>query len=823
LSALDVPIRIDLSARKASGWAFKEANKITIDYGAHSATYAGKSEAIAPGTIRETPEGWCVQTTALSRWFGIGVKPVTAGSVLLLQSAEKLPVELEMERQARAARLVQAKFDLSSLPQVRIPYRMWRTPALDFVVSAGITYRASDGVQVDRQASVFAAGEIAHLSYDAQVATDERGVPQTLRLRAYRSDPDGDLLGPAHATHFAIGDVEGFDTKLTGSAEYGRGAVITNRPLGSQSAFDQSHFEGDLPAGWEAEIYRNDELLGFAKPTPDQRYVFDNVQLLYGENRIRIVLYGPQGQVRTREELIDVGEDNAPPGKTWYWVGFNQPNRDLIALNKPPDGLGLPTAQATIGLEHGIDNRTSIAVLARMMLIDDQRVTFLEGTVRRSLGLAELEVGAARESNGGTAARAQLLGKIGSVNVNAQALIANDFHLQGGGLRSIKDYELGLDAPIAIGHAVLPAHADVQLIDHMDGTKELDAAARLSANINRFNLATQLTYQKQYLAPGTYAPPQTILEVIGSGQVGPVRLRGTTDFQFSPTARFSVAELDAYWSASDNVDWEGDLIYDATTHRANARISHINRFRRFAIALTGEAATDGSLAFGVNLNFSLDPTHGFALSRKPLAQAGEVHALVYRDLNGNGVYDPSEPVEKGALVTTGTVQAEQPTDSHGSVTVAGLATFKPIPVGVDVSSLSDPMLVPEKALQVVVPRPGVPADVQIGLVGGGDIEGAIVKNGALGFEGLQLELLDSTGKVIATTLTDFDGYFLFERVAYGTYSIRVAKSSAKTAKISEDLGIKLKVSPDKAIVRLGSIRVTPQRQIAEAGTILANP
>jgi hypothetical protein len=37
---------------------------------------------------------------------------------------------------------------------------------------------------------------------------------------------------------------------------------------------------------------------------------------------------------------------------------------------------------------------------------------------------------------------------------------------------------------------------------------------------------------------------------------------------------------------------------------------------------------------------------------------------------------------------------------------------------------------------VVVPRPGVPAEVQIGLVGGGDIEGAIVKSGGLGFEGL---------------------------------------------------------------------------------------
>src|SRR3954468_22733808 len=34
LTALDVPMRIDLGAKRASGWAFKERNKITIDYGA---------------------------------------------------------------------------------------------------------------------------------------------------------------------------------------------------------------------------------------------------------------------------------------------------------------------------------------------------------------------------------------------------------------------------------------------------------------------------------------------------------------------------------------------------------------------------------------------------------------------------------------------------------------------------------------------------------------------------------------------------------------------------------------------------------------------
>ena len=348
LTALDVPMRIDLGAKKASGWAFKESNRITIDYAGLKASYGTKSEAIAPGTIRETPEGWCVQTSALTRWFGIGVAPVTSGSVLVLQSEAKLPVELAMERQQRAARIHHASFDLSGLPQVKIPYRMWRTPALDFVVSGGVTYRAQDGARVDRQSSVYAAGEVAHLSYDAQVTTTSTGKPNLLRVRAFRSDPDGHLLGPLKATHVGFGDVEGFDSRLTATVAAGRGAVLTNRPLTARTAFDRTRIEGDLPTGWEAEIYRNGELLGFAKSDSSQRYVFDDVQLLYGENTIRVVLYGPQGQVREREQLLNVGQDEVPKGKTWYWVGANQPGRDLVRLEKPPDQAALPSAHPMI-------------------------------------------------------------------------------------------------------------------------------------------------------------------------------------------------------------------------------------------------------------------------------------------------------------------------------------------------------------------------------------------------------------------------------------------------------------------------------------------
>ncbi len=818
LNALDVPMKIDFPARKAVGWAFKEDHRISIDASSGVVTYGKTTERMAAGAVRETPDGWCVDAASLTKWFGIAVKPNTKGSALVLESEAKLPIELAIERERRAAQIKPAKFDLSTLPSVKLPYRMWRAPALDFVVNAGVTYRAQDGVRVDRSTSISAAGEIAHLSYDARISTDSKGVPSSLRLQAYRSDPEAGLLGSLQATHIGFGDVAGLDSGLGGSAVSGRGAVVTNRPLFNPTAFDKTRFEGDLPPGWEAELYRNGELLAFARPSGDSRYEFQDVQLLYGENQVSIVLYGPQGQIRTREELINIGEQNLPPGKTWYWAGVNQPGEDVVSFNGTTYVSELPKAQAAVSVEHGLDERTSVGAIARAMLIQDERVTFVEGSVRRSVGSALVELGAAWESGNGKALRAQVVGKFGSVNVRGEALVTNNFHIdreaEGSQRSSLRDFRLAVDAPIRVGKAHISAHSDVRMAKHADSSSELEAAARLSTTLQRFNLATDVRYRRQYLAHGPSPPGQMEVALIGSGGVGNVRLRGYGSVEVARRTRFRSAEISAYWSASDTVDWEGALAYDAGAKRARARISHVRRLNTLALAVTGEAATDGSVAVGLNLNFSLDPSQGISLSRQRLAAAGAVRARVYRDRNDNGVRDPSEPFEKGALITTGTRLSENPTDDRGTVLVGGLATYRPLAVGIDASSLSDPNLVPRKALQVVTPRPGVAAEVEIGLVGAGEIEGAVVKSGSLGFEGLTLELLDEAGKVVARTQTDYDGYFLFERVAYGRYSVRVAAESAAIAKILPQLDAPAIISEDKSVARLGSIEVTPLPRVA---------
>jgi hypothetical protein len=821
LTTLDVPMRIDVGAKRATGWAFKESNRIAIDLGTGRATWgAGKSEMMTSGTVRLTPDGWCVETAALARWFGIGVKPSLGGSMLLLSSDAKLPVELAKERHDRAARLTHASLSLGQLPQVRLPYRMWRAPALDFVVSGGVTYSARTGARIDRHAALLAAGELASMSYEAQAMTDARGRPDSLRLRAYKSDPDGHLLGPLRATHFGVGDVAGLDSRLIGAGRVGRGVEVTNRPLLTPTAFDRTHLEGDLPAGWEAELYRNGELLAFAPATGDQRYRFDDVQLHYGSNELEVRLYGPQGQIRTRSETVDVADAAAPPGTTWYWAGVNQPARELIALRaRPPDNGTLPKLQASVALEHGLDKRTSVGLAATMQMVDDERLTYVEGTVRRSIANALVEVAGVRDSHGGMAARASLLGKIGAVDISGEATAASNFRLNGVREKAIRQAQLSISAPFKIGRSVIPASASLRVIDRPGGARSLEAAGRLSASIGRFNLGTDIRWRHNSDGVGPVATHSDDLEatLIGSGHIGRMRLRGSSTFALKPSARLKVAELSAYWSASEKADWDAGLGYDNEARRGRARLSYIRRFDTMALALTGEGATDGSIAVGFNLNFSLDPARGFKPSRLPMASAGMIRAHVYRDLNDNGVRDKGEPDEKGALITTGTRVAQAPTDKRGTSTVAGLTTYQPVAVGIDQSTLSDPNLTPRNALQVVTPRAGIAAEVEIGLVGSGSIEGVLIKDGGGGFEGVDIELVGADGKLAGTAQSDFDGYFLFDRVAYGHYNVRIAVSSAKAIHAAVELGASATVSGDKPTVRLGALRAVQSLEVASSG------
>ncbi len=116
-----------------------------------------------------------------------------------------------------------------------------------------------------------------------------------------------------------------------------------------------------------------------------------------------------------------------------------------------------------------------------------------------------VEAAVARDGKGRDGRRgSQAVARIGSVNVSVEALLADDFVVNGKREKRYRDARLSLDAPLKIGrqqhHRPM---AMCGLIDRGDGTRTLNAAGRLSTNFNGFNLTTQVDWQ-----PGAWARSQ---------------------------------------------------------------------------------------------------------------------------------------------------------------------------------------------------------------------------------------------------------------------------------------------------------------------------
>jgi hypothetical protein len=818
--ALDLAIRVDKKLRRATGWAFEEKRSVAIDREAKTVQIMNTHSTLGANDIIDAPEGWCVDVKKLADWLGVKLNADQTNAILIVTADSKLPVELTMERRARAATIrAETTFDLKSLPQSKIAMKGISIPAVDVVLSAGGLRQPSKGQSGKGQSfnwsyEAYLAGEVGPVAYDARIAGNRLGAPRNVRLKAYRTDAEGKLFGPLKATQWAAGDVSGLSTPLVSQSGAGRGAFITNRPIVSPAAFDKTDFRGELPTGWDAELYRNGQLLGFAGNRADGRYEFLDVPLLYGQNRFEVVLYGPQGQIRREEKAVPVGLDSIPPRQTRYWAGINQIDHDLFGLSQ--SARANSGWRASLGLERGLNAKTSIAAYGQSMLtFDGVRRKFAELSVRRAVGPALVELSGASNLAGGLAYRAQMTGEFGKTNIqiesiNAQGGYESDRLLEGvTGLHS-----LSLDRSVRLGRTSIPLHLDARYTTRTTGQNSMEAGLRSYFGLGRLALSTRLDWRHSQVPSGPSPPDELGATVLANARIGRVRLRSEGRFRILPNPEFDTMTIVAEWAGrhgsteARSNNWRAEIGYDRSG-RGRIGLGYVRQFNKFALTGSVEGATDGSVAAGLNLAFSLGPDPrrgGIRMTSDPLASNGQLLATVFRDLNGDGIRQAGEPGEKDVQLTAGRSPIEGLTDRNGQILVNKLPVFEPLLVGIDGSSMADPLVQPKGPGFVLTPRPGIIAKIELALVSAGEVDGTLAKAGGGSVEGVELELLDEEQRVVGRTQSEYDGFFLFEGVPYGRYTIRIAKLSADAARLSPRLNGIAVVGGKAPSAHLGTIK-----------------
>ncbi|NQX94757.1 MAG: carboxypeptidase regulatory-like domain-containing protein [Erythrobacter sp.] len=832
IQSLDLPIRIDKKSRRATGWLFAENQNFTIDRDSDMVqtmnTGAGNGRAPIADDIYDTPEGWCVNTDALSRWFGITFRPDLYNSLIILESDEDLPFMQAIERKSRAARLQKKRpvsFDLSKFPNADMSYKPWRTPSVDIVVRVGGRSGGLAGGQTNARVEFFASGEALGASYTARFATDDTLSPQALRLRAYRNDPEGKLLGPLEATQVAVGDVETLAGRLTAQTAVGRGAFISNRPLDRAQRFSATSLRGVLPTGWDAELYRNGQLIAFQSDRGDGRYEFLEIDLFFGRNELEVVLYGPQGQIRREKTAIPVGFNQIEPGQTYYWAGVVQNNRDLIQLD---DEIATDPQlwRWGVGVERGLDKRTSAMVGASSLFFAGERRTYAEAAIARTFGSLQLELAGAHEFGAGSVAELNTLGRIGNFNFGADALVSFG-NFQSEFANGEIDHRVGFnfDTSLRLGQSSIPIQGAINRAQLRDGTRVNQILMTASVTAGRFALSAQLDHQNESSGGGGLpGRNDTRIRLLANTRVRDLRFRGNATFLTNgPQAGLETVDVRMDMDLDERSELQGQLEYTSSSDEFRLTAGYTRRFDKLSLRGNGFVTSRGGVGANVQVAFSLGPNPqggGVRVTQTKLARSGQAAVTVFRDDDGNGRRDPGEELLKDVYVEAGLRGTDAVTDEKGRTIVDNLNPFRPVLVGVDESSLGDPFLAPAIKGVVVTPRPGIMVELELPIAPSGEVDGMLLSPSGTEQPGVKLELIRSDGTVQASTVSEFDGFFLFERVPYGRYQIRVSEQAAKTLSVQTALpgprgASIIEVKRGNDLVRIGPVKLKSTKAATE--------
>ena len=175
-------------------------------------------------------------------------------------------------------------------------------------------------------------------------------------------------------------------------------------------------------------------------------------------------------------------------------------------------------------------------------------------------------------------------------------------------------------------------------------------------------------------------------------------------------------------------------------------------------------------------NLSRAPGSGrWRAHARSVATQGAAAARVFLDNNVNGRFDAGDRPLQGVKLTAGAGSRSE-TDAGGIAWLTELPADRHADLDLALGSLEDPYWMPQRQGVGLVTRPGRVATIDFPVVSTGEIDGTVRlrRGGELQeVSKVELQLLDPAGEIVQVVTTAFDGFYLFERILPGRYTLRV--------------------------------------------------
>ena len=784
----ELPIDVDIEAGDAQGWFGREDRPFELDLRDQTVVVGDREMELEAGIAERHHDDLYVDVDALFDWWNIEWEFDFSLMQLELDPETPFPPQQRQIRKLRQERL--DGFVVDDEPRyevVPLPYQLWSKPVHEITMQGGLPTayqldhddRRRRTVPQSNRYQLRGAGDLLFMNAHWSIAGSERHPVSRTRLHFERKDPDAGLLGPAEATEVRAGDIRSPSSSLVARGDRGRGVEASSFPLSRPRAFDHTTVSGQKEPGWDVELYRNDELIDFQDDASGDHYHFEDVPLLFGTNEIRVVQYGPHGERHEDVHRYHVGPDMISPGEDHYQVAVSQHNRDMVPIGtarRDTDIDGRP--RGVVEYERGIFERLAVAGRFNTLPTSDGRQRFFATMGIRNAFEHAYTAFDATVSNG-LALQAAGQTRLGDFNISAESA-----QMFGGFTSERIPYEthplrnrsrLRVNGVIPTGDFLrLPFSITMRNDYRSELGNRTRLSKRLSARVFGISLIHNLSLQRHPGASPFFNGSLTVRR--RTRTISPI---GQISYNLREGIRNYRIGMD--WNILSNLNFRGDILHEiGPRHDLTIRGGINHRRETFSWEANVGLSHSGGISVGVGLTTAIGhnpESDQWEPTSRPLTSTGQVVPRVFWDKSQDGTFDEEfdEPIEDAGFIIDGSRQNEFATNDDGRAVLTNIRSNEISDVKLERASLYDPFLVPVPEGHSLVARPGTQAHVDFPVVMTGEIDGTIYRSDAgtpRPAANTTVQLLDDDGEVVDEVRTAFDGFYLFDFVEPGIYTVR---------------------------------------------------
>lgn len=807
--AMEIPIEVRPDEGLASGYLYDKSNVLELNFNQNSGVVFGKAIALDTVNAGATYEDIYIELNTYAAWFDWKIEFNRLDMRIMVTPVKKLPIQRRWEREsgARPATKTMAKAP-SNHPVIENEYQFATLPQTDIRLSNSSNFKPN-GTSSSLSYTLLMSGDLLKMNgfiyHNGRDGTAEGVTNITLG----RVDPDGGLFGPAKATSFQVGNVSLPGSMIFPSTGNAIGFRISNRPTFQPEYFNFQNIEGVLPAGWDVQLFRDNELIGYITSNAENRYLFKEIPLFFGMNNFRLVFYGPGGEVKEEKKSYNIGRNFIKPGETYYTLTLAGYKGDSRTYGK---------------VELGLINEVTLAINTSAVDIEGDRHYYAGLGANAFLGPVVISPQFAYDMTENLLTfETGLQTRLWDLSINAGITNFSPYQTGAQGARSQAMKNRRTIAVSGIDFGQKPLFSPV-MFQYQGSTSFLDLnediiSVSSGLSIAGLNIGNTLRWRVNEYTVNTLEPALKYTATSNLSLYG-LMVQGSLEFGMSPGWFVNMVRVSASKNLDELTNFSGTIEKNLRYNTYNLNLNAARKFGEFSLGLYAGYSSGNVVSAGFSLSTSLaiEPREGgFEFSEKLDASFGLASIRVFIDVNKNGVYDDGEAPVKGAGFKVDGRDWDGVTNESGIALLRGLSVGKYSEIEINDGSLpSSNYTVQLKGVQFV-PRPGQALQIDFPVRMTAEVSGMVYlkkegdKKGAPGYV---VELVDrETGKIVKTERTAFDGFFNIFEVEAGKYILRIKPAQREKLELT-DPSIEIEVLPSTEYIDGLELILEPLKKIS---------